>query len=194
MSPAVYEENPVPPDDCPRAEASVSTPAELNVEVAVPPKYAVPKFESSVEEALVNVCRALQVFATELLTPLLIQVPFTAKHPPVILMPPANVLVLVVVETSRPVVKVPTLVASTKVVEPVICMLAKVAVPVAVMLVAVNVFAMVLPVRVVEAKDALEVLVRVPTVPEPMVAFPMAAILAVSVLNKPFRASRRPEK
>src|ERR1700689_1530174 len=35
----------------PRAEAKVSTPALLKLEVAVPPKYAVPVLEKSVEEA-----------------------------------------------------------------------------------------------------------------------------------------------
>ena len=51
-----------------------------------------------------------------------------------------------------------------------------------------------LPCAVVEAKDALEVLVSVPTVPAPMVACPMVAMRAVSESKRPFSASRRPEK
>ena len=38
MSPVVRVDCPVPPEVAPRAEARVRTPAELNVEVAVPPK------------------------------------------------------------------------------------------------------------------------------------------------------------
>ena len=53
----------VPPEEIPRADASVSTPVESKVDVAVPPKYAVPKLENKVEEAFENDCRAVHEFA-----------------------------------------------------------------------------------------------------------------------------------
>jgi hypothetical protein len=44
----------------------MSAPTELKLDVAVPPKYAVPKLEKLVEEALpAKGCRALQAFWDE---------------------------------------------------------------------------------------------------------------------------------
>jgi hypothetical protein len=43
--------------------ASESCPALLKVDVAVPPKYAVPVFEKSVDDAFENVCSAVHVLA-----------------------------------------------------------------------------------------------------------------------------------
>ena len=63
MSPRVLVQSPVPPDVGPRAEARVRTPAELNVEVAVPPKYAVSKMENRVEEAWTIDARPVRVEA-----------------------------------------------------------------------------------------------------------------------------------
>ena len=45
------------------ALGSVTEPSEAIVVVDVPPKYAVPKFEKSVEDAFANVCSALQELA-----------------------------------------------------------------------------------------------------------------------------------
>ena len=45
------------------AEARVSTPAEEKLEVAVPPKYAVPVLEKSEVEALAKDCRAVHELA-----------------------------------------------------------------------------------------------------------------------------------
>ena len=51
--------------------ARVRAPAELNVEVAEPPKYAVSKTESLVEDACPNVAR-----------PVCVEAPVTARVPP----------------------------------------------------------------------------------------------------------------
>ncbi len=55
---------PVPPFAAVSAVASVRAPAELNDEVAEPPKYAVPNTESCVVDAPAEKsCSALHVFA-----------------------------------------------------------------------------------------------------------------------------------
>ena len=48
---SLREVAPVPPDVTARADGSVRTPAFENVAVAVPPKYAIPVFEKSVDDA-----------------------------------------------------------------------------------------------------------------------------------------------
>lgn len=60
-------EEAVPPEAMPRAEASVRAPALEKLDVAVPPKYAVPVFEKRVEEALRNDCSAVQLLALAML-------------------------------------------------------------------------------------------------------------------------------
>jgi hypothetical protein len=62
-SPARYEERPVPPFAAERAVAKVRAPVEEKVDVAVPPKYAVLKTESSDVEALRNDWSAVKEFA-----------------------------------------------------------------------------------------------------------------------------------
>ena len=56
----------MPPFDTVRAVARVRAPAEEKEEVAVPPKYAVPKLDKFVVEAPAEKsCRAFQVFVAE---------------------------------------------------------------------------------------------------------------------------------
>ena len=52
----------VPPDPIPSAEARVSTPVDENEDVAVAPKYAL-YADAIVDDAFVNCCRPVQVFA-----------------------------------------------------------------------------------------------------------------------------------
>ena len=72
-----------------------SDPSELNVDVAVPPKYAFWKTESCVVDAPAeNVWRAVNTLAAPVLAPEPpppTHVPFTARHPPERFIPPANV-------------------------------------------------------------------------------------------------------
>jgi len=67
--------------------ARVRAPAELNVEVAEPPKYAVPKTESLVEDACPNVARPVCVEA-----PVSVVAPVTDSAPSVVM----SVLIVVV--------------------------------------------------------------------------------------------------
>ena len=55
----------VPPEVTARAEASVRTPAELKLEVAVAPKAQLPRQESAVVEAFAKVARPVKVGAAE---------------------------------------------------------------------------------------------------------------------------------
>src|SRR3989338_505153 len=92
--------------------ASVSAPVELNDDVAVAPKYAVPKFEKLVDDALENICSAVQMFALPRLretVPLVVMVPPERPVPAVMevtvpLPPPEGVVVAMTVpsgETAR---------------------------------------------------------------------------------------------
>ena len=109
-SPAVYVEMPVPPLDCPRADASVSAPVLENDDVAVVPKYAYPAERPVVDAFAPNDWRADQVFAVvvpkakeivlavftigyvnEYAEPALTHEPLTAKHPEEILNPTFDV-------------------------------------------------------------------------------------------------------
>ncbi len=55
--------------------ASVRTPALENEEVAVPPKYAVPVLEKSVDDAFANCCNAVHAFAFARFSPMVRAVP-----------------------------------------------------------------------------------------------------------------------
>ena len=87
----------------PRVPATERLPAESKVEVAVPPKYAVPKLEKLVVEAPAEKSwRAVQVLADARSWELGVrQFPSTAKHPPSRSMPRAKVDVADVPVTLR---------------------------------------------------------------------------------------------
>ncbi len=59
---------PVPPEPTASAVPRVRTPVDEKLEVALPPKYAVPTFEKRVEEALAKDWRAVQELALAMLS------------------------------------------------------------------------------------------------------------------------------
>ena len=117
------------------------SPAELNVEVAVPPKYAVPKLEKRVVEAFKNCWSAVHMFPCARLSVAVRVPPRVAGVPPIvrveleseraIVLADRRLVPIVVVETSLPVLSVPKreLVREVKYVLPVLVKLVVLAPP-----------------------------------------------------------------